>query len=47
MFESADPRLDSETIRRFAGEQVRITLSDKEVRAIAALLDGLLDETQL
>jgi hypothetical protein len=47
MSDAADRPLDTETIRRFASEQVRITLGNDEVAAIKALLDGLLAEIRL
>jgi hypothetical protein len=36
--------LDAETIRRVAREQVRLSLTPREVDALQTLLDSLLDE---
>ena len=39
-----NPSLDSETIRRVANEQVRMSLTPAEVDALQTLLNSLLDE---
>ena len=47
MHELAKPKLDAETIRRFASEQLGISLAPPEVDARTATLNGLLDEIRL
>jgi hypothetical protein len=40
----AKPALEAETIRRFASEQVGISLAPSEIDAVKTTLNGLLDE---
>jgi hypothetical protein len=44
MHEPAKPMLEPETIRRFATEQLGISLVPREVDALTTTLNGLLDE---